>query len=423
MAITINQQPSSIAFSGSPMVYSLSSTNSGSAGFKYVADVFIWFGASGSVPVSYSYRLIKPKEPIANLYGYFDISNIVNSFLEQTNINHGAGTATDNEETVCNVQVKFREYTTAGGVGAVSATSNTIQAYDGYTEFVDGVNATNTTGVLTSGSSEQYIQPTQSLTIGVIPSIVNGMYVEYSDGSSVMIDIADLGAVDSTDSTDKLWYLPVGAGNLNGSVIDPKPEDIADLLYYDLSLGTYASVAYARRVEADGGTMEALTCCEEAIQALGNDDSAYDTRFYVNCELRYSPVTIAYQNKYGAWDYIVASKKSINSTSTNKKQYETNVGTIGSSTWNYDPTTSSPTKTYNNFGRDSITLNTDFLNDGYNQMIKEMMLSNALYLVEKERYVTLKDTQVQYKTSLNDNLVQYTFNFEYVSQIKNRVWL
>ena len=423
MAITINQQPTTRSFAGSPMVYSVSSNNSGNAGFKYVADVFIWFGSSASVPVQYAYRLIKPKESVSNLYGYFDVSNIVSSYLSQTDIDHAAGTATDNEQTVVNVVVKFREYTTAGGIAAVSATSNTIQAYDGYTEFVDGVNATTATGVMTSGSTTQYIQEGQAMTIGVVPALVNGMRVEYSDGQTAVNDIADFGAVDSTDSTDKLWFLPAGPANLNDSVIDPKPEDIADLLYYDLSLGNLISTAYAQRVKADGGTVEALGCLDAALLELGVDDAEYTTRFYPTCEPRYTPITIAYQNKWGAWDYIVAFKKSSTSTATSKESYETNVGTIGSSTWTYDPATSSPTKTFNNFGRDSIVLNTGFLNDGYNQMVKEMLLSNAVYLVEQERYVTLRDTQVEYKTSLNDNLVQYTFSFDYAAQVKNRVWL
>lgn len=423
MAITITQQAPTRSFAGSPMVYSVSSNNSGNAGFKYVADVFIWFGSSASVPGSYAYRLIKPKESISNLYGYFDISNIVSSYLSQTNIDHAAGTATDNDQTVCNVQVKFREYTTAGGIAAVTATSNTINAYDGYTEFVDGVNATTTTGVMTSGSSIQYIQLDQALTIGVVPALVNGMRVDYSDGQSAMIDIADFGAVDSVNSTNKLFYLPAGVANLNDSVIDPKPQDVADLLYYDLALGLFQSVAYCQRVEADGGVCEALACLEAALQELGEDDAAYTTRFTPTCEVTYSPITIAYQNKYAAWDYIVAFKRSTNSTSTSKDQFETNVGTLGSSTFTYDPATASPTKTFNNFGRDSISVNTGFLNDGYNQMVKEMLLSNILYFVEEERYVTLKNTSQEYKTSLNDNLVQYTFNFDYAAQVKNRVWL
>ena len=423
MAITINQQPTTRSFAGSPMVYAVSSNNSGNAGFKYVADVFIWFGDSASVPVSYAYRLIKPKESVSNLYGYFDVSNIVNSYLSQTDIDHAAGTATDNERTVVNVQVKFREYTTAGGIASVTATSNTIQGYDGYTEFVDGVNATTATGVMTSGSSTQYIQEGQAMTIGVVPALVNGMRVEYSDGQTAVNDITDFGVVTSTDSTDRLWFLPAGPANLNDSVIDPKPEDIADLLYYDLSLGNLISTAYAQRVKADGGTIEALACLDTALLELGVDDAEYTTRFYPTCEPRYTPITIAYQNKWSAWDYIVAFKKSTTSTATTKESYETNVGTIGSSTWTYNAATASPTKTFNNFGRDSIVLNTGFLNDGYNQMVKEMLLSDAVYLVEQDRYVILKDTQVEYKTSLNDNLVQYTFSFEYAAQVKNRVWL
>jgi hypothetical protein len=423
MAITINQQPSLVSFAGSPMVYAVSSNNSGNAGFKYVADLFIWFGSVSAPPLTYTYRLIKPKESVANFYGYFDVSNIVSSYLSQTNIDHAAGTATDNERTVVNVQIKFREYTTAGGIASVTATSNIVNAYDGYTEFVDGVNATSATGILTSGSTTQYIQEGQAMTIGVVPSLVNGMRVDYSDGQTAINDIADFGASTSVDSYDRLFFLPAGPANLNDSVIDPKPEDISDLLYYDLSLGDFDTIDYARRVIADGGTCESLACLELALEELGNDDAAYTTRLYPTCEPKYDPITIAYQNKYGAWDYIVAFKKSTTSTATTKERYETNVGTIGSSTWTYDPATASPTKTFNNFGRDSITLNTGFLNDGYNQMVKEMLLSDAVYLVEQERYVILRDTQVEYKTSLNDNLVQYTFNFEYAAQVKNRVWL
>lgn len=405
------------------MVYSVSSNNSGNAGFKYVADVFIWFGSVSAVPGAYAYRLIKPKESIANFYGYFDVSNIVSSFLSQTNIDHAAGTATPNDQTVCNVQVKFREFTTAGGIAAVTATSSLANAYDGYTEFGDGVNATTTTGVMTSGSSIQYIQLEQALTIGVVPALVNGMRVNYSDGQSAMIDIADFGAASSVDSYDRLFYVPAGVANLNDSVLDPKPEDVASLLYYDLALGLFQSVAYSRRVEADGGVCEALACLEAALQELGENDAAYTTRFTPECEVTYDPITIAYQNKYGAWDYIVAFKRSTNSTTTSKEQFETNVGTLGSSTFTYNPATASPTKTFNNFGRDSISVNTGFLNDGYNQMVKEMLLSNILYFVEEERYVTLKNNSQTYKTSLNDNLVQYTFNFDYAAQVKNRVWL
>ena len=58
-----------------------------------------------------------------------------------------------------------------------------------------------------------------------------------------------------------------------------------------------------------------------------------------------------------------------------------------------------------------------------NEMVKDMMLSSTLQLVEQEQAVILKDTQVTYKTSVNDNLVQYTFTLEYANQVKNKLWL
>jgi hypothetical protein len=68
-------------------------------------------------------------------------------------------------------------------------------------------------------------------------------------------------------------------------------------------------------------------------------------------------------------------------------------------------------------------VNTGFISEGMNEMVKDMMLSSTLQLVEQEQGVILKDTQVTYKTSVNDNLVQYTFTLEYANPVKNKLWL
>ena len=52
-----------------------------------------------------------------------------------------------------------------------------------------------------------------------------------------------------------------------------------------------------------------------------------------------------------------------------------------------------------------------------------MMLSSTLQLVEQDLGVILTDTQVTYKTSVNDNLVQYTFTLQYANPVKNKLWL
>ena len=111
MAITIVQQPPAYSFGSSPMVYGLDTTAYASAGFAYIADVFVWTGSIASVPASYVYRFKMRPDPVSGRYGYLDIRNVVDQYLSATTIVHDDGTAQNNVSSVVNVQVKFREFT------------------------------------------------------------------------------------------------------------------------------------------------------------------------------------------------------------------------------------------------------------------------------------------------------------------------
>jgi hypothetical protein len=58
-----------------------------------------------------------------------------------------------------------------------------------------------------------------------------------------------------------------------------------------------------------------------------------------------------------------------------------------------------------------------------NEMIKQMMVSPVLQIVEQEASVVLTDSQITYKTSVNDFLTQYTFTVDYANPLKNKAWL
>ena len=73
---------------------------------------------------------------------------------------------------------------------------------------------------------------------------------------------------------------------------------------------------------------------------------------------------------------------------------------------------------YDKLGKESITLNTGYLSDDYEEVIKQLLLSEQVFLTkltdtELVLPIIPKTSNVTYKTTLNDRLVQYTIEFDY----------
>ena len=67
-------------------------------------------------------------------------------------------------------------------------------------------------------------------------------------------------------------------------------------------------------------------------------------------------------------------------------------------------------------GKSSITMNTGYLNEDYNKVIEELMLSEQVWMY-RDGNTTITPIipttkQITYKTSVNDRLIDYTINFD-----------
>ncbi len=89
---------------------------------------------------------------------------------------------------------------------------------------------------------------------------------------------------------------------------------------------------------------------------------------------------------------------------------------------NYDITRHT-TKQFNVSGNDSMTFNTYWLLEYMNEALKELMLSEEVWLVRIETDITSiikEDSKIDFKTQLNDKLIQYTMKIKFShSTIKN----
>lgn len=124
------------------------------------------------------------------------------------------------------------------------------------------------------------------------------------------------------------------------------------------------------------------------------------------------------------------SLKSTESLNTTGETYKTNA--VDFSTLTYD-TYKPQVNQYNKLGKESITLNTNYLSEEYNEVIKQLMMSEQVWITklnnpapdtnnpETVLSVIPKTQSVTYKTSLNDRLVQYTIDFDYAFDKINNI--
>jgi len=117
------------------------------------------------------------------------------------------------------------------------------------------------------------------------------------------------------------------------------------------------------------------------------------------------------------------SLKSTESLNTKGEQYKSNVINFDTLTYN---TYTSQQSQFMKTGKEAITLNTDYIPEENNEVIKQLMMSEQVYLTkvgdeELVLGVIPKTSNVTYKTSLNDRLVQYTIDFDYAFDKINNV--
>ena len=128
---------------------------------------------------------------------------------------------------------------------------------------------------------------------------------------------------------------------------------------------------------------------------------------------KYEPYKVTFINKFGALQDMYFSLKSIESLNTTGETYKANAVDFGTLTYGtYKPQVAQ----YNKLGKESITLNTNYVSEQYNEVIKQLMMSEQVWLTkltgeELVLAVIPKTQSVTYKTSLNDRLVQYTVDF------------
>ena len=138
---------------------------------------------------------------------------------------------------------------------------------------------------------------------------------------------------------------------------------------------------------------------------------------------KYEPIRVTFVNKFGALQDMYFTRRSNESVNIKSEDYKASV--MDFANFSYD-TSSHQMRTLNLMGNQSITLNTDFIDESCNEHIKQLMLSEQIWmtrLTDEEKIVPLKlkSNSLQLKKRVNDKLIQYTMEFDVAADMINNI--
>ena len=242
--------------------------------------------------------------------------------------------------------------------GQVTNGSDTYLAFYGYTEYKDGINSQGSRNKLFS-NNKIFIPDNETLVVPVFSEDVADVTFQ-GDTTTVVTTTS------TTDTDSKIAYASVNlasVGNVTNVLIETITGDI-------------------------NVPVEVIDCS------------------------KYNPLKVTFYNKSGALQDLFFFAKNIESVSRTAETYKSSVYNAGTNSYSINQ---HQYANLNVTGRESITLNTGYLSQEYNEPIKELMMSEKVWLTKDSVVypISVRSSNVEFKNRLNDSLVAYTIEAEY----------
>lgn len=379
MALSITQTPASASLAQSPIIFTVSENTPlyTSSSFQYVGELYYWTGSmfqSSSLP---DYTIVK--YPNTTGTGIFDLNRIINSTLTDL--------AIANTSNVQYFAADFYYQWLSGSVfiSGSHVKSSTYKALDGYQIFQESIGQQLNTlspfyPLLTDGPATQSAfdvnYGTSGVYVGDIGATIPTKIVYTSNLGSANYNVSS-----SVSSSGQIYQYPIGPSQSGF------PLSTSGLTYF--------------AVQAYSGS----TALGQSIQ--------YD----IVCNQKYPNIRIKWKNRYGQFDYYNFNMVNKQSFQTERKTYQPQLGTwegTGLSYQKYD----SSNLNYIVDSKQSISVNSYWLPEDYNDILKELLVSDEIYWVYDEpnayvRPLTIATQNIVFKTGVVDHLIQYQFDFNF----------
>jgi hypothetical protein len=141
------------------------------------------------------------------------------------------------------------------------------------------------------------------------------------------------------------------------------------------------------------------------------------------CEIKYNPFALQFINRLGGKQTMTLFKNSTQTIEVKGSEYNTNTFN-GKWVTPYDQSNGQK-RIFNKNGNKTIKCNTGWMKESDNINIQDIFLSENLFLKSADgtinSAVVLKNSSQQFKTHLNDKVINYELEFEVASSLINNV--
>lgn len=323
-------------------------------------EIYLWNG-TGAMPASPQYTLSK-LIPASNAPAtYYDVSPYIREYISHASLQTITTviTATPTAQW-CNVGLKLFKKLTTSFIQVGS--TQTHFGLDGYGYFLDGANPALGNYLL---SSSTY---TYNYNLG---GDYGWLTLYTGSGNSVKYTNLSTGATTTTALTNNVWR---DVPRVNSS---------------------YAAV---------GNKLEIID---------GSATVLYTATFVPKEECKYTPVQVDFVNKFGAWQREWFFKASYNGLSVENTEY--NLMQSSYPVYSIE----GQRKVFNANGKETIRVNTDWVDESFNEVVKQLMLTERILIDKKPAKLNTKS--VDLKKSINSKLISYEMEFEYAFDTINSI--
>jgi hypothetical protein len=386
MALSIVQTPATASLAQSPIIFSINESTTAtvlSDGFQYICDLYYWQGALNNSGSTGDYTLAK--YPNTSLNGIFDLNRIINATLTDL--------AQANQSNVVYFAGDFYWQYLSGSTYVTGShlKSSVYKALDGYGIFQEPIgqpiyDKTPHWPLMTDGPATQSAfinnEGVASVYVGTTGGGTQPTKVVYTSN----LGTADYTVTGNTTTSGQVAQYPIGPAQSGF------PLSTSGLTYF-------STQAY------NGAT------------PIGSPIT-----YNIVCEQKYPNIRIKWKNRYGQFDWFNFNMVNRQGFNTIRKTYEPQLGTWQAATLSYNNYDSSILN-YISDSKQSLSVQTDWVSEDYNNIFKELLVADEAYWVYNEdtgdlRPVTILTDSIIFKTGVNDKVIQYGFDFNWGQNYK-----
>lgn len=372
--------------------YIKQSADSGKTLSSVTLELFIYSGEKGTAkPLTPTYTIVKtPLSSTADNYVVFEVSEFIRDYLYIEYYN-------ESQDAVwVEADIDYTHTDTTTGTNDLD-----YLAFDGYGYFEEGAQPRTST------------DPTDtSYTPMVLQDCTTIFFVRGRD-----IRIPVFSEPEPTVTTD----IEYGVWDLETDYWEeslPEWQSSSTPLYVDDSDNSEQKIQYIiistdQAVDGEQITITSRTGTSQTVVLTIKEI----------CEPKFEKYRAVFSNKYGVLQTLWLTKKSSITTNTKSEQYKSTIIDYATQSVSYD-ITKHVKKKFGLNANQSISLNTEFLNECMNNHVEQLMMSEQVWIEDGNNEALpafLNTNSLKRKTSVNDRLIQYTLDFDYAFDKINNI--